>query len=105
MGNEKFKNIADFILHAEEGDVWETETSYMDHLGNKVYKEGYEWLAADLYDEEDDDDFELTDELLEAGAKLYVERDMKRQGITSKDEYLEHLFSSLTLSDEEDDEL
>ena len=107
-GNEKFKDFADFLLHAQEGDVWETATCYRDHLGNKVYKEGYEWLADDVAESDEDmddlEDFEdedldddadswLTDKLLEAGARTYVNREMERLGFQSKEDYLDNLIS------------
>lgn len=102
--NEKFKNFGDFLLHSQEGDIWETEICYRDHLGNKVYKEGYEWLANDVEDlddfdddiddiEEDDDDSWLTDELLAAGARIYANREMKRQGFQSREEYIDNLIN------------
>lgn len=101
-GNEKFKNFADFIINSQEGDIWETEICYRDHLGNKVYKEGYEWLANDVEDLDDADDIEdieeeddswLTDELLAAGARIYSNREMERLGFQSREEYIDNLIN------------
>ena len=109
--NEKFKNFGDFLLHSQEGDIWETEICYRDHLGNKVYKEGYEWLAndsddldeeiddildsVDAFEDTDEDDGSwLTDEMLEAGCKGYVKREMERLGM-SKEEYVQYLEDKL----------
>lgn len=84
MGEEKRDAFLDFILNSKEGDTWEMHDKTIDHLGNVV---------EDKY--ADNKGFELTDELLEAGCKLYMQRDMKRLSISSKEEYAQYLVDRL----------